>query len=188
MNEKNTGKRNGLVSRVGIVSRIGTGSRIGASVIIASALVVSLLFLFGCACPFIPAPTQNVTNTTIIPNPPVVLNETNATVLTPVCGQPCFIKAANNCENLSILFTDSVGTFNYTSTGYSPTDCVFTKTLVTLNSSETAEMKTLLEGKNMTCGYSKGKFDARLVTTLVSGIEYCRGDLKDALGGLIVFS
>ncbi|MBS3068469.1 hypothetical protein J4450_07210 [Candidatus Micrarchaeota archaeon] len=49
-------------------------------------------------------------------------------------------------------------------------------------------MKTLLEGKSMTCKYENGKFDQRLVTSLIYGTEYCDGELKDALGQLIVFA
>jgi ABC-type Zn2+ transport system substrate-binding protein/surface adhesin len=50
------------------------------------------------------------------------------------------------------------------------------------------EMKTMLEGKNMTCLYTKGNFDPRLVTSLVGGIEYCSGDLKDDITHLMLFT
>ena len=62
------------------------------------------------------------------------------------------------------------------------------ETLVSANADETSDMKKLLEGKSMMCNYEKGKFDARLVTTLIYGMEYCEGDLKDILGQLIVFA
>jgi hypothetical protein len=40
----------------------------------------------------------------------------------------------------------------------------------------------------MTCIYTKGKFDHRLVTTLIGGIEYCRGDLKDNIARLVIYT
>ena len=117
---------------------------------------------------------------------PVASNATavsNITNVTFVCDKGCFISIANNCGNASILFTNDAGTFNY-----STSRCVFTKTLVSLKPNETQEMKNALERKNMTCAYEKGKFDQRLVNSLVFGMEYCEGDLKEALGELIVFS
>jgi len=95
-----------------------------------------------------------------------------------------FIAAANDCRDMTLAATGGVGTFTYTSTS----GCTFTKTLVRLNASETQGMKTMLEGKNMTCMYTKGNFDPRLVTSLVGGMEYCNGDLKDNLAKLIVFT
>lgn len=96
----------------------------------------------------------------------------------------CFIAAANDCRDMNVTITEDIGTFAYTSSQ----DCTFTKTLVRLNNSEMQEMKTLLEGKNMMCIYTKGKFDQRLVSTLIGGMENCDGDLKDDLGNLTIFS
>ena len=49
-------------------------------------------------------------------------------------------------------------------------------------------MKTLLQGKSMTCHYGKGKFDSRLVNSLLFGSEYCEGELKDILAELITLT
>ncbi len=136
---------------------------------IASIFVILVLSIIIAGCVLPPQPTPNITK--------------NTTNLTPVCDKNCFISVANNCENASMLFTNEVGTFNY-----STSDCVFTKTLITLNSTETEEMKNLLQGKSMTCRYEKGKFDQRLATSLIFGMEYCEGDLKEALAQLIIFS
>jgi hypothetical protein len=114
------------------------------------------------------------------------------TAYNPVPSQPvaggqdaaAFIAAANNCRDMNMTVTGGVGTFTYTSTP----GCTFIKTLVRLNASETAGMKTMLEGKNMTCSYTKGNFDPRLVTSLIGGMEYCNGELKDNLAKLIVFT
>ncbi|HUK38220.1 MAG TPA: hypothetical protein VLV30_03800 [Methanomicrobiales archaeon] len=98
--------------------------------------------------------------------------------------QAAFIAAANDCADANLTVSEDVGTFRYTSRQ----GCIFTKTLVRLNASESQAMKTMLEGKSMTCGYAKGAFDPRLVTSLVGGMEYCTGDLKDAIAQLIVFT
>lgn len=100
----------------------------------------------------------------------------------------CFITAANDCGSLEITMQEDIGTFRYSSSPSFSQNCTFTKTLVSLNSSESQAMKNMLEGKNMTCRYTKGKFDQRLVTTLTGGMEYCRGDLKDNLGRLMIFT
>jgi hypothetical protein len=114
----------------------------------------------------------------IAPLPPPQ-NKSNA-----ICNDAsCFITAADNCGNESIIYTDSVGTFNYTTS-----NCVFFKTLVSLNANETQDMKNALEGKSMTCVYQQGQFDQRWVSSLIYGTENCTGDLKEALGELLVFT
>jgi ABC-type transport system substrate-binding protein len=95
-----------------------------------------------------------------------------------------FIAAANNCSDMNLTVTNTVGTFSYEST----TDCALLKTLVKMNESEQPEVKTMLEGKSMVCGYTKGNFDSRWVTTLIGGMENCHGDLRDGLAQLIVFT
>ncbi|MDD5340617.1 MAG: hypothetical protein PHV13_05230 [Candidatus ainarchaeum sp.] len=96
----------------------------------------------------------------------------------------CFIAAANNCEDMNVTLSGNVATFAYTSSQ----NCVFTKTLVSVDSNETLEMKDFLTGKSMTCAYQKGSFNPGLVTSLVDGMENCTGGLKDALGELLVFT
>jgi len=134
--------------------------------------IILLIMFAGCASsspndrsspvPAVPAPSQNV----------------------PCKDKTCFINVANDCGSLVITLQEDIGTFRYSS---SPS-CFFTKTLVSLNSSESQAMKKMLDGKNMTCIYTKGKFDPRLVTSLTGGMEYCRGDLKDNLGRLMIFT
>jgi hypothetical protein len=102
----------------------------------------------------------------------------------PCMDKACFIAAANDCGDLNVTIREDIGTFRYSSSS----DCIFTKTLVSLNGTESREIRNLLEGKNMTCIYTKGKFDERLVTTLFGGIEYCRGELKNNLARLVIFS
>ncbi len=95
-----------------------------------------------------------------------------------------FITAANDCRDMNLTVTTTVGTFSYQSTS----DCALLKTVVKMNAGETAEVKKMLEGKSMVCGYTRGNFDSRWVTTLIGGIEYCHGDLRDGLAQLIAFT
>jgi len=134
--------------------------------------LILLVMFAGCASfppqgqnnpvPAVPAPSQNLS----------CLDKT------------CFINAANDCGSQELTMQEDIGTLRYSSSQ----NCLFTKTLVSLNSSESQGMKNMLEGKNMTCRYTKGKFDQRLVTTLTGGMEYCRGELKDNLGRLMIFA
>lgn len=95
----------------------------------------------------------------------------------------CFISSANDCKDVDLTLTEDAGVIKYSSSK----DCVFTKTLVSLNANETQEMKSLLQGKSLTCRYEKGKFDLRWATSLIFGTEYCEGELRDTLVELIAF-
>lgn len=95
----------------------------------------------------------------------------------------CVISSANDCNDNSVTLTEDAGILKYSSSK----DCVFSKTLVSLNANENSEMKNLLEGKSLMCKYENGKFDQRLVTSLIFGTEYCEGELKDILVKLLLF-
>lgn len=151
------------------------------SFLLIMALALSLL-IAGCTSPS-PSPPPTV------PSAPPAPNASSTAPPTPPAGQACadkvcFISAANVCQNLTITSSEDIGVLRYSSTSA----CVFTKTLVTLNANETDEMKTLLQGKSMTCRYGKGKFDPRLVNSLLFGSEYCEGELKDILAELITLT
>ncbi|MBN1544236.1 hypothetical protein JW898_02110 [Candidatus Woesearchaeota archaeon] len=94
----------------------------------------------------------------------------------------CFMEAANECQNATFTAQETIGTVKYSSEG-----CVFTKTLVKSSKDELPEVKALLEGKSLTCRYELGEFDRRWVTTLIYGINYCEGGLKEALGEMLLF-
>ncbi|VVB74014.1 Uncharacterised protein [uncultured archaeon] len=112
-------------------------------------------------------------------------NQTTATTAaaTTCSSKDCFAPAANNCSDISIQVTEVFGTMKYSSSG-----CVFTKTMISLNQNESADMKKALEGKSLSCVYEKGKFDSGWLSSLVAGIENCSGNLKDAIGQLVLFS
>ncbi len=106
-----------------------------------------------------------------------------SSVVVPCATKECFISAANACSDSSLVVNETYGTFSYSSKG-----CVLTKTVLSLSDSEMQDMKTLLTGKSMTCVYEKGKFDDRLVNSLIFGSEFCEGELKDILAKLILFT
>jgi hypothetical protein len=139
--------------------------------------VFILIFLYGCVNPQPPAPQPPAPH-------PQTQNTTPQNLTVPCSDKDCFITAANDCQSMNLTVSEDFGVMEYSSS----TGCVFTKTLVSLNENETQEMKNLLKGKSMTCAYEKGKFDSRLVTSLIYGMENCQGELKDDLGRLIVFS
>ena len=136
-----------------------------------ASVLLAVIFIAGCASPSQPA--------TPSASPSATANATAG-----CSDKDCFMQAANDCKDLSLAITEDVGIFKYSSSK----DCIFTKTAVTLNESEPQDMKSALEGKSFTCNYEKGKFDQRLVTSLIFGMENCDGPLKDALGQLIAFS
>jgi len=101
--------------------------------------------------------------------------------VTSVCdSKDCFIAKANNCEDININVTEEFGSVNYASKG-----CVFTKTVLSMN--DTEEMRKLFEGKTLSCIYEQSRFDRRWVDSLVFGIEYCEGELKDRIVDMLAF-
>ena len=94
----------------------------------------------------------------------------------------CFIADANECKATSVEIKEEIGVVKYTSTQ----DCTFTKQIVSLDESESQEMKNLLQGKMLSCSYEVGNFDQRWVNTLIDGIEICDGELKEIFGQLLI--
>lgn len=140
-----------------------------------------LVFILASGCTSQQA-AQNVSNSSGLTSQ---LNNSSQTCM----DQNCFIAAANSCQVMNVTITDNVGTFALSSIGQTnSTSCIFSKTVVSLNSNETQNMQNLLDGKSMTCIYQKGNFDSQFVTALIGGIEYCSGPLKDDLGNLIIFT
>lgn len=144
--------------------------------LLAACLLALSLLLAGCATTSPPSPQLPGKGQTVIP---VTHPEAPQACNT----KECFIAAANNCESKSIVVAEDFGTVNY-STG----NCVFTKTIVSLDASEPQDMRNALEGKSLACKYKKGNFDPGLASSLVLGIENCEGELRDALALLVAFS
>jgi len=129
--------------------------------------------------------TQNIIqNTSSNTSVPTTNNTTKSNISTSTClDKQCFITAANKCGNETIQITEDYGVVKYSISG-----CVFTKTIISLASTENADMKKIVEGKNMTCLYTKGQFDQDWTNLLVLGIEKCSGGLKDAIADLLAFA
>jgi len=93
------------------------------------------------------------------------------------------VQAANNCESLDLEVVEKAGTFQYTSN-----NCVFTKTVISLQEDEAQDMKYLLEGTSLSCSYQQGSFNEHWANSLLTDIEDCDGELKDLIAQLILFS
>jgi hypothetical protein len=111
----------------------------------------------------------------------IVACGTKPEVKTFVCdSEECFIEKANNCEDVTLNATEEYGTL-----AYSSKNCTFTKTLLSTTGEE--EIRKLIEGKSLSCTYEQGKFDQRWISSIVFGIEYCDGELKDRIVDLMAF-
>ncbi|MEM3164511.1 MAG: hypothetical protein QXO51_03670 [Halobacteria archaeon] len=95
----------------------------------------------------------------------------------------CFVAAANLCKAATVTVSESFGTMRYSSN-----DCALTKSVVAPAPGERPELKTLLQGASMTCAYERGKFDRTWVDSLLAGVEFCEGGLKDLIADLVVFA
>ncbi len=100
----------------------------------------------------------------------------------------CFIARANQCKTVTYDETTDIGKISYSVDGYKTagTYCVMTKEIVELSDNDDAFLKTALEKKTMECVYSPYKFNGQWVTSMIEGLEYCSGDLKDAVGQLLL--
>lgn len=95
----------------------------------------------------------------------------------------CLAKAANDCRKAKLESVDEAGIFwQYR---VSAPCGRFEKTLIYLNEKETESMKKLLEGKSLSCNYTRGNFDKRWIDSLIFGLENCEGELKETVGQLL---
>ncbi len=95
----------------------------------------------------------------------------------------CFIASANSCTSALWTSQEEIGTVSYATA-----QCKFMKTIESVSANELPEVKSLIEGKSFICPYPSGKFNVNWTDTLTQGVESCRGDLKDAIGELLLFS
>ena len=102
----------------------------------------------------------------------------------PKCDtKECFIAAANDCNDIGLTLDEDFGVIEYTSK-----ECMLTKKVISLDPSETKEMKELVEGKWMTCKYEKGEFDRNWLDSLILGMQKCEGKLKETLVDILLFA
>jgi len=94
----------------------------------------------------------------------------------PVCKtDSCFESLANICRPVSMEKTLARSVYSFNEEG-----CILVKSAKKINETEPAYMVNLIEGDNMTCPYTSGKFDSNLIDTLSVGTDNCTGELKDA--------
>ncbi len=100
----------------------------------------------------------------------------------------CFIAKANQCKTVTYDETTELGTISYSVDGdkTAGTYCVMTKEIVELSKNDDAFLKTALEKKTMECVYSPYKFNGQWMTSMIEGLEDCHGDLKEAVGQLLL--
>lgn len=98
----------------------------------------------------------------------------------------CFITKANQCKQAVYIETTDAGRIGYSVSSDNNDNCILTKEIVELSENEDPFIKEALKGKMMKCTYSKGEFNDQWTTSMIEGIEYCNGELKDAIGQLLL--
>lgn len=99
----------------------------------------------------------------------------------------CFVTGAKQCMTVNYQETTEFGTFKYTAKLDNELHkCVFTKEIVKLSANDDPFLKAALEGKQMQCAYAKGEFNGQWVTSQIEGLEDCNGELKEAVGMLLL--
>jgi len=153
--------------------------------IIPACLILALLFLSGCSGTVQPLPSPPAP-----PQPPVGVPAAQPQAMEPQVQVPqqcndkdCFVSFANDCKNASYTADESYGSVNY-----SASNCVFTKTIVSLDAGEAQDMKAALEGKSLSCSYKSKNFNPQWTSSLMLGIDSCEGSLRDALVLLASFA
>jgi len=95
----------------------------------------------------------------------------------------CFVGKANECASVTYEVQEEYGLMLY-----SAEDCRFTKTVVKMDESEDPELRGLIEGKSLNCGYPEGMFNTRWMYSLLADMDQCEGELKDVMEQVIVFN
>jgi len=102
----------------------------------------------------------------------------------------CFIAQASQCKSITYEEITDIGTIRYSITPENSnsdnSNCFLTKEIVTLSEKEDPFLKKVLEGKKMQCVYSQGQFNAQWTTSLIEGLEDCQGELKEAIGQMLI--
>lgn len=98
----------------------------------------------------------------------------------------CFISNANQCKPTMYVVTTEMGEIAYFIETDKTGNCILTKEIVELSKNEDPALKKVLEGKKMECTYSSGKFNGQWTSSMIEGLEDCHGELKDAIGQLLL--
>jgi len=95
----------------------------------------------------------------------------------------CFLAVANNCDDVILKSKDKYGL----EWSYSASSCKLEKKLVAVDKNENVQMKSALEGKSVTCTYTKDNFNEHWVSSVMGDLDTCEGDLRDTIGKLLLF-
>jgi hypothetical protein len=98
----------------------------------------------------------------------------------------CFMTKSNQCESAHYAETTDLGTIDYYAGSGAGDSCVLTKQMTELSPNEDSFLKKVLEGKQMECIYFKDKFNGQWLTSMIEGLDNCDGNLKDAVGQLLI--
>lgn len=98
----------------------------------------------------------------------------------------CFVAKADQCTPATYEETTTVGTIDYTISTGSGDSCALTKQVIALDKKENDLIKKLLENKLMVCIYVKNQFNGQWMTSMIEGLDNCEGELKDAVGRLLL--
>ena len=93
----------------------------------------------------------------------------------------CFIEKANACE--PAIYTTTMGTTTV-EMEILP-GCELKKTILALDETEPAEVRTFFTGKTMTCDYEQGNFDEDFAFQISGPLDECEGNLVDAINAVI---
>jgi hypothetical protein len=97
----------------------------------------------------------------------------------------CFVSKANECTKATYKETSDIGKISYSIT-FDNENCILTKEMVELSKNEDPFLKKALEGKKMECTYLPGDFNDQWMVSMIMGLEDCHGELKDAIGHLLL--
>lgn len=98
----------------------------------------------------------------------------------------CFVAKANQCQIAVYVEATELGKIMYSSKPGNSGNCILIKEVVELSQNEDPFLKKVLKGKKMECVYSPGQFNGQWTTSLIEGLEDCQGELKDAIGTLLL--
>lgn len=98
----------------------------------------------------------------------------------------CFMAKADQCAPATYEETTTIGTISYSISANSGDSCALTKQVAALNTNENGLIKKLLANKLMVCVYPKNQFNDQWMTSMIEGLDNCYGDLKDAVGRLLL--
>ena len=88
----------------------------------------------------------------------------------------CFVERANSCKKATYSQDEEGTIFEFTAD-----NCQVVKKVAKISDSEPEIIRLMFENKTFVCTYEPGTFDERLITTLLSGLDRCEGDLKTSL-------